>query len=306
MKIISRRSALALWQANFVKERLQSSYPDLLISIISIETEGDKRLDASLAKMGGKGLFVKALEEQLLSGEADIAVHSVKDMPVELPEGLELVAILKREDPRDAFVSIHFKNLHAISPETIVGTSSLRRQSQLQAIRSNLNVVSVRGNVDTRLQKLDNGALGGLILAVAGLKRLGLASRITEYLSTDIMLPAVGQGALGIECRVDDEITKALIAPLNDTPSAQCVLAERSMNTHLGGSCEWPIGGLARINHAGSLTLQGMVAAPNGSVLLKANAAGRPEEKWELGHKVAEQLLAQGAQDILNRWIDQP
>lgn len=272
---------------------------------MSIETEGDKRLDASLAKMGGKGLFVQALEEQVLSGEADIAVHSVKDMPVELPDGLELAVILKREDPRDAFVSMHFKNLHAIPREIMIGTSSLRRQGQLQAIRSDLNVVSVRGNVDTRLQKLDNGAFGALILAVAGLKRLGLASRITEYLSTDIMLPAVGQGALGIECRVDDEITKALIAPLNDTRSAQCVLAERSMNKHLGGSCEWPIGGLAKINHAGSLTLQGMVAAPDGSVLLKTNAAGRPEEKWELGHKVAEQLLAQGAQDILNRWIDQ-
>lgn len=299
LKIVTRESVLALWQANFVKNNLQALYPDMEIVLIGVTTEGDKILDVPLTKIGGKGLFVKALEEKLLNHEADIAVHSLKDMPAELPEGLLIGAILEREDPTDAFVSNKFSSIKALPSNAIVGTSSLRRQSQLSAIRPDLSLQTLRGNVNTRLQKLDNHEFDGIILASAGLKRLGLADRITEILPSQKMLSAVGQGALGIECRSEDADIRHLISPLHHTPTAQCVLAERSMNAMLGGSCQSPVAGLAIINNDGMLKLEGMVATPDGQTILKAWAVGNPEAMHLVGKQVAEQLLEQGADRII-------
>jgi hydroxymethylbilane synthase len=299
LKIVTRKSMLALWQANFVKDKLQALYPDLKIILIGITTEGDKILDIPLTKIGGKGLFVKALEEQLLNHAADIAVHSLKDMPVTLPKGLAIGAILEREDPTDAFISLNYPNIAALPPFATVGTSSLRRQSQLYALRSDFTPKTLRGNIDTRLQKLENGDYDAILLATAGLKRLGLSNYITESLSAQKMLPAVGQGALGIECRSEDAEIRDLIMPLHHTSTAQCVLAERHMSTLLGGSCESPIAGLAVINNDGVLKLQGMVATPDGKIILKACALGNPEAPLTVGKQVAEQLLAQGAQAII-------
>lgn len=299
LKIVTRESVLALWQANFVKNKLQALYPDMEIVLIGVTTEGDKILDVPLTKIGGKGLFVKALEEKLLNHEADIAVHSLKDMPAELPEGLLIGAILEREDPTDAFVSNKFSSIKALPSNAIVGTSSLRRQSQLSAIRPDLSLQTLRGNVNTRLQKLDNHEFDGIILASAGLKRLGLADRITEILPSQKMLSAVGQGALGIECRSKDADIRHLISPLHHMPTAQCVLAERSMNAMLGGSCQSPVAGLAIINQDGMLKLEGMVATPDGQTILKAWAVGNPEAMHLVGKQVAEQLLEQGADRII-------
>lgn len=298
LKIVTRESGLALWQANFVKDNLQALYPDLEISLIGVTTEGDKILDVPLTKIGGKGLFVKALEEKLLNHEADIAVHSLKDMPAELPEGLLIGAILEREDPTDAFVSNKFSNIEALPSNAIVGTSSLRRQSQLSAIRSDLSPQTLRGNVNTRLQKLDNHEFDGILLASAGLKRLGLADRITEILPPQKMLSAVGQGALGIECR-NEEAIRHLIMPLHHARTAQCVLAERNMNAMLGGSCQSPVAGLAIINNDGMLKLEGMVATPDGKTILRAWAVGNPEAMHLVGKQVAEKLLEQGADRII-------
>jgi len=300
LRIVSRKSALALWQANFVKAQLQHLNPNLSINILGITTEGDKDLENSLAKIGGKGLFVKALEEKLLRHEADIAVHSLKDMPVQLPEGLEIAAILKREDVRDALISLTRVALKDLPPQSNVGTSSLRRQSQLYALRNDLQPKLLRGNIDTRLQKLDRGEYHAIILAVAGLNRLQLEHRIVEYLKPEIMLPAVGQGALCIECRSEDSEIKNLIAPLHHLPTAYCTLAERSMNTALGGSCQLPIAALATISPEGRLQLQGMVGTPDGRLLLKAQLSGAPEEMLTIGKKVAEQLLAKGAKSIID------
>lgn len=299
LKIVTRKSALALWQANFVKDQLQVLHPDLEINLIGVTTEGDKILDVPLAKIGGKGLFVKALEEKLLNHEADIAVHSLKDMPAALLDGLALGAILKREDPTDAFVSLHYPSIQALPLNATVGTSSLRRQSQLYALRRDLNLQMLRGNVDSRLQKLEHGEYDAILLATAGLKRLGFLDRITEILSPQKMLSAVGQGALGIECRIEDAEIRHLIMPLHHTPTAQCVLAERNMNALLGGSCQSPIAGLAVINDDGMLKLEGMVATPDGKTLLKAWAIGNPEAMLMVGKQVAEQLLEQGADDII-------
>lgn len=303
LRIVTRKSALALWQANFVKDKLQTLYPNLEITLISVTTEGDQILDIPLTKMGGKGLFVKALEEHLLNHTADIAVHSIKDMPAALPEGLTLTAILEREDPSDAFISLQYPTLEALPPQATIGTSSLRRQAQLVALRHDLTIKMLRGNIDTRLQKLDNNEYDAIILATAGLKRLGLAHRITQSFSTTDptinMLPAVGQGALGIECRISDKKIQHLIMPLHHTPTAQCVLAERHMNALLGGNCQSPIAGLAIINNEGLLKLEGMVATPDGRTILKAQAIGNPEAMLIVGKQVAEQLLEQGAQDII-------
>lgn len=299
LKIVTRKSTLALWQANFVKDQLEALHPDLEINLIGVTTEGDKILDVPLAKIGGKGLFVKALEEKLLNHEADIAVHSLKDMPAELPDGLVLGAIMKREDPSDAFVCLKHVSIQALPPNATVGTSSLRRQSQLYALRRDLIPQTLRGNVDTRLQKLELGEYDAIILATAGLKRLGLEHRITESLSPKKMLSAVGQGALGIECRIEDAEIRHLLMPLHHTPTAQCVLAERNMNALLGGSCQSPIAGLAVINDDGMLKLEGMVATPDGQTILKAWAIGNPEAMLMVGKQVAEQLLEQGADDII-------
>jgi hydroxymethylbilane synthase len=303
-RIVSRKSPLALWQAEFVKSQLQALQPQLDIIILPIQTEGDMNLSSSLAKIGGKGLFVKALEEYLLKNQADIAVHSLKDMPAELPEGLELAAILQREDPREAFVSCRYPSLQALPPRAVIGTSSLRRQSQLYALRSDLQIKNLRGNVDTRIQKLKQGDYDGILLAVAGLKRLGLENYIQEILPPDTLLPAVGQGALSIECRTHDLHTKEIIKPLHHLPTAYGVLAERAMNAKLGGGCQLPIAGLSVMIHHDMLKLQGLVGSPDGQKLLKATAEGKRKQAIEIGQQVAKLLLAAGAQNIIDRCMD--
>lgn len=300
LKIVTRKSALALWQANFVKNKLQALHPELEIILIGVTTEGDQILDVPLTKMGGKGLFVKALEEHLLNHTADIAVHSIKDMPATLPDGLMLSAILEREDPSDAFISVQYSNLKALPPHATVGTSSLRRQAQLCALRHDLNMKTLRGNIDTRIQKLDENEYDAIILATAGLKRLGFSDRINQSFSITEILPAVGQGALGIECRTEDTAIQNLIMSLNHTPTAQCVFAERQMNALLGGNCQSPVAGLAVINHDGLLKLQGLVATPDGQTILKASASGNSEAILTISEQVATQLLQQGAKDIIS------
>ena len=245
LKIATRQSPLALWQANFVKNRLEDLYPQIKVKLISMVTKGDVILDTPLAKIGGKGLFVKELENALLEKCADIAVHSMKDVPMQFPKGLGLSVICKREDPRDAFVSNKYQSLDELPQGSIVGTSSLRRQCQLKQLRPDLDIRSLRGNVGTRLTKLDNGDYDAIILAAAGLIRLGMPNRITSFIETTQFLPAAGQGAVGIECRTDDAAVQALLAPLADPETTACVLAERAMNAHLQGGCQVPIGGYA-------------------------------------------------------------
>ena len=245
LKIATRQSPLALWQANYVKDRLQQQYPDLTVELVPMVTKGDVILDSPLAKIGGKGLFVKELENALLNKEADIAVHSMKDVPMQFPEGLGLAVICQREDPRDAFVSHSYRTFTELPQGAVVGTSSLRRQCQLKALRPDLDIRSLRGNVGTRLSKLDNGDYDAIILASAGLIRLGLADRIASFIDIEQSLPAAGQGAVGIECRTDDVQVQALLAPLADAETTYCVRAERAMNNHLQGGCQVPIGGYA-------------------------------------------------------------
>lgn len=300
VRIISRQSALAMWQAQFVKEKLLNFYPEMEISITGIKTEGDKILDIPLTKVGGKGLFVKELEHALLKGEADIAVHSLKDIPSQLPAGLEIAAILEREDARDALVALEPYQLNSLAKSAIVGTSSLRRQTQVLAIRRDLILQDLRGNVDTRIQKLKNGSYQAMILAVAGLKRLGLENYIQEYLSIEDMLPAVAQGALGIECRIDDNELKQCLQKLHHVPTAQCVLAERSMNALLDGGCQLPTAGYAYLNkNNNELTLQGKVASLDGKTVLNASASGKAEDYYSIGQQVGNVLIQQGAKEIL-------
>lgn len=299
LRIVSRKSTLALWQANFVKTQLQALYPNLEVEILGVNTEGDKNLEVPLSKIGGKGLFVKTLEEHLLNQQADIAVHSLKDIPIELPEGLTLAAILEREDPSDVFLSKDFSSIRALPPQASVGTSSLRRQGQLYAMRSDLRVIPLRGNVDTRVLKMDLKEYDGIILAAAGLKRLNLAERITEHLSPEQMLPAIGQGALSIECRNEDSDLIRILQSLSHAPSTHCVFAERSMSRALGGGCQLPIAGFALIQSDGLLHLRGRVCSPDGTPILSAESTGNPEDFNTIGIAVAKQLLAQGAQTIL-------
>ncbi|HID4613718.1 TPA: hydroxymethylbilane synthase, partial [Pluralibacter gergoviae] len=261
LRIATRQSPLALWQAHYVKERLEAHHPQLQVELVPMVTRGDVILDTPLAKVGGKGLFVKELELALLEGRADIAVHSMKDVPVAFPQGLGLSVICERGDPRDAFVSNHYASIDALPAGSIVGTSSLRRQCQLAASRPDLVIRSLRGNVGTRLGKLDAGEYDAIILAVAGLQRLGLESRIRQPLSPEQSLPAVGQGAVGIECRMDDERTLALLAPLNHPETAVRVTAERAMNTRLEGGCQVPIGSYAELID-GDVWLRALVGAP--------------------------------------------
>lgn len=274
------------------------SHPDLAVELVPMVTKGDIILDTPLAKVGGKGLFVKELEVALLEHRADIAVHSMKDVPVEFPDGLGLVTICEREDPRDAFVSARYASLDDLPIGSVVGTSSLRRQCQIAARRPDLVIRSLRGNVGTRLSKLDNGDYDAIILAVAGLKRLGLESRIRMALPPEVSLPAVGQGAVGIECRLDDEHTRALLAPLNDLETAVRVRAERAMNTRLEGGCQVPIGSYAEL-HNGELWLRALVGAPDGSQIVRGERRGAPAEAAELGISLAEELLNNGARRIL-------
>ena len=298
LKIATRQSPLALWQANYVKDRLQQLYPDLTIELVPMVTKGDVILDSPLAKIGGKGLFVKELENALLNKEADIAVHSMKDVPMQFPEGLGLAVICQREDPRDAFVSHSYRTFAELPQGAVVGTSSLRRQCQLKALRPDLNIRSLRGNVGTRLSKLDNGDYDAIILASAGLIRLGLADRIASFIDVEQSLPAAGQGAVGIECRTDDMQVQALLAPLADAKTTYCVRAERAMNNHLQGGCQVPIGGYAVLQQ-GQLYLRALVGDIDGSRIIRAEGKSAVENAEALGVQIAEQLLAQGADKIL-------
>lgn len=298
LRIATRQSALALWQANYVKDRLEQAHPGLTVTLLPMVSRGDKLLDAPLAKIGGKGLFVKELENALLADEADIAVHSMKDVPMEFPEGLGLYCICEREDPRDAFVSNTFASLDELPQGSVVGTSSLRRQAQLLARRPDLQIRFLRGNVNTRLAKLDAGEYDAIILAAAGLIRLGFAERIKSAISDVDSLPAGGQGAVGIECRVADSRVQALLAPLHHEPTALRVRAERALNTRLNGGCQVPIACYATLDND-QLYLRGLVGEPQGTRLLRAEAYGPAQAPEALGVQVAEALLMQGAGEIL-------
>lgn len=303
LTIATRQSPLALWQANFIKDQLTSLYPDLTIELLTMVTRGDKILDTPLAKIGGKGLFVKELEQSLLQKEADIAVHSLKDVPMVLPQGLVLGAYCKRHAPTDAFVCNHYRHLDELPHGATLGTSSLRRECQLRQYRPDLIIKSLRGNVGTRLAKLDNGEYDAIVLATSGLQRLGLDERICHELDHHISLPAVGQGALAIECRADDNEVLSLLAPLNDAHTHLCVLAERAMNTALEGGCQVPIAGFATLDGQ-TLTLEGRVGTPDGSTLLVAKhhitlGNDSKTDAINLGKTIAQSLLAQGADSIL-------
>ena len=299
LRIATRKSLLALWQAEYVKAELERAHPGLTVELVSMTSRGDRILDAPLAKVGGKGLFVKELETALLEDRADIAVHSMKDVPMEFPEGLGLGVICPREDPRDAFVSNRFESLDALPPGSVVGTSSLRRECQLRRLRPDLTVNFLRGNVNTRLGKLDDGEYDAIILASAGLIRLGLTDRIRQPLSVEVSLPAGGQGAVGIELREGDARTAALIEPLHHPDTAWRVGAERALNTRLQGGCQVPIAAYAELESEGTLWLRGLVGRADGSEILRAEGRAAAADFDALGTAVADDLLAQGAADLL-------
>ena len=299
LRIATRRSSLAMWQAEHVRDRLQNAHPELQVSLVPMATQGDRILDVALAKIGGKGLFVKELESALLEGRADLAVHSMKDVPMDLPEGLTLATILDREDPSDAFVSNASADFAKLPDRARVGTSSLRRQCQLRALRPDLEISDLRGNVNTRLAKLDNGDFDAIILASAGLKRLGLSARISQRLTPEQLLPAVGQGAIGIEICAGDARTCELVEALHDTATATCIDAERSMNRCLQGGCQVPIAAHAVLQGDNSIWIRGLVGSIDGQRILRAQATGVPEQAAALGREIAEQLLAKGADALL-------
>jgi hydroxymethylbilane synthase len=299
LRIATRESPLALWQAEHVKARLQSLHPGLDVQLLAMTTRGDQLLGAPLAAVGGKGLFVKELEQAMLEGRADLAVHSMKDVPAQQPEGLTLTAFLEGEDPRDAFVSNRYATLAELLQGAHVGTSSLRRQTQLRGLRPDLRISDLRGNVGTRLRKLDEGQYDAILLAHAGLARLGLGARIRESFDPEVFIPAIGQGIIGIECREDDARTRALVAPLHHQRSATRLIAERALNSRLGGACQVPVAGHARIK-GGRLRLQALVGAPDGSRRVRGEIEGDVGEATELGLRLAEQLLAAGAREILS------
>jgi len=298
LRIATRQSPLALWQAEFVKAELEKIHPDLTVELVPMVTRGDKILDTPLAKIGGKGLFVKELELAMLDGRADIAVHSMKDVPMEFPEGLGLSVICEREDPRDAFVSNKYKNIDDLPQGAKVGTCSLRRQCQLKAKRPDIQILDLRGNVGTRLGKLDQGLYDGIILASAGLKRLGLAERIAHEISTEWMLPAGGQGAVGIECRVDDSRIQKYLAPLNHTETAYRVTAERAVNQTLEGGCQVPIGVFSTVKND-SIHIEALVGKVDGSLIIQDQIVGPLDRTEQLGITLAKQLLSSGAGEIL-------
>ena len=304
VRIATRKSALALWQAEYVKAKLEYFHPDIQVELVPMTTKGDIILDTPLAKVGGKGLFVKELEVAILEDRADIAVHSMKDVPVEFPEGLGLETICPREDPRDAFVSNTINSLADLPQGAIVGTSSLRRQCQIKALRPDLDIRDLRGNVNTRLKKLDNGEYDAIILAAAGLIRLEMPERIREYIAPEVMLPANGQGAVGIECRIDDVTIKALLAPLSCEETRIRVVAERAMNRALEGGCQVPIGSYAVLNNQ-EIYLRGLVGSVDGSEILTSEIRGHINQAAQLGNQLAEQLLAKGAGKILRQVYDQ-
>ncbi|PSV24823.1 MULTISPECIES: hydroxymethylbilane synthase [unclassified Photobacterium] len=300
IRIATRKSPLAMWQAEFVKAELEQAHPGIIVELVPMITKGDIILDTPLAKVGGKGLFVKELEVAMLEGRADIAVHSMKDVPVEFPEGLGLVTICEREDPRDAFVSNKYNNIDELPQGAIVGTSSLRRQCQLRAQRPDLIVNDLRGNVNTRLRKMDEGQYDAIILACAGLKRLKMEDRIRSEITPEVSLPAVGQGAVGIECRLDDTRVRQLLAALSDQATTTRVLCERAMNNYLQGGCQVPIGSYAELE-GDQIWLRALVGEPDGSKIVRAEIRGPIEQAEQLGETLAEQLLNDGARDILNR-----
>jgi len=299
LRLGTRKSPLALWQAEHVRARLQRLHPGLQVELVTMTTEGDRVLDTSLAKVGGKGLFVKELEQGLLENRIDLAVHSMKDVTVSFPAGLHIAAICEREDPRDAFVSNRYDRLAALPDGARVGTSSLRRQCQLRAAFPRLSIETLRGNVNTRLSRLDEGRFDAVILAVAGLKRLGLENRIRAALEPHESLPAVGQGAVGIECRANDARTNELLAPLDHAATRTCVEAERAMNAALEGGCQVPIGGYAVLED-GELHLHGLVGDPDGSRVIRADIRGPAKDAVALGRRLAEKLLKLGAKTILD------
>ncbi|WP_227370464.1 hydroxymethylbilane synthase [Halomonas sp. M20] len=300
LRIATRKSMLALWQAEHVRDRLLELHPGLEVELVAMSTRGDKILDTPLAKVGGKGLFVKELEESMLDGRADIAVHSMKDVPMHFPEGLGLSVILEGAEPTDAFISNHYASFEALPEGAKVGTSSLRRGLQVSEKRPDLEVLTLRGNVQTRLRKLDDGEYDAIILATSGLRRLGLSERITMELPAEISLPACGQGALGIECRINDPELLDLLVPLDHLDTATRVRAERAMNTRLDGGCQVPIAGHAVLEEGGrTLWLRALVGMPDGSRVLRAEGRGSANEPEILGIRVAEELLDQGAGEIL-------
>ncbi|MFC3123180.1 hydroxymethylbilane synthase [Agaribacter flavus] len=298
IRIATRKSALAMWQARYVQERLQYYHQDLEVILLPMSTQGDRILDTPLAKIGGKGLFIKELELAMQEGRADLAVHSMKDVPVQFPQGFGLHAICPRENPFDAFVSNTVASLESLPMGAVVGTSSLRRQAQLRHFRPDIQISDLRGNVNTRLAKLDAGHYDAIILASAGLIRLEMQSRINHEISEDICLPAVGQGAVGIECRNDDDTLIDLLQPLNDPETALRVRAERAMNARLEGGCQVPIGSFAKLQGE-ELKLRGLVASPDGKTVLRASAHGHLDQPEPIGIALAEDLLAQGAGEIL-------
>lgn len=295
--IATRQSQLALWQANFISARLREAHPDLAVALHGITTRGDRWLASPLSKLGGKGLFIKELEEALASGAADLAVHSVKDVPAELPAGFAMPVIAFREDPRDVLVTRDGSMLAGLPPGARVGSSSLRRQAQLLARRPDLVIEPIRGNVDTRLGKLDKGEYDAIVLAAAGLARLGLAGRASEYLETDVCLPAAGQGALGIECRAGDDGVRALLEPLEDTQVAACVSAERTVSAVLGADCTAPLAAHATPLDEG-VRLQSRLATPDGRRILEAQGEG--SDPIAVGESVAASLVSQGAAEVLS------
>jgi hydroxymethylbilane synthase len=298
LKIATRKSPLALWQAEHVKARLEAHYPGLNIELVKMTTQGDQILHSPLSKIGGKGLFIKELEQGMLAGEADIAVHSMKDVPYEIPPGFELGAILKRENPFDAFVSNHFNSINDLPQGATVGTCSMRRIVQLKAIRPDIKILDLRGNVNTRLKKLDDGEYDAIILACAGLIRLGFEDRIKQQIPEDQSLPAVGQGAVGIEIRENDTEILDLIAPLIDTETTYRVSAERAMNARLEGGCSSPVAGFSTIDND-QITLTGLVGNVDSGVILKHQVFGNVAESEALGVELANELISLGARDIL-------
>ncbi len=298
LRIATRKSMLALWQANWIKDRLEKLYPDLDVELVRIMTKGDKILDVPLAKVGGKGLFVKEIEDALLDGRADIAVHSMKDVPTDFPEGLFLSVITEREDPRDAWFCNAGVSLDEIKKGALVGTSSLRRKVQLKARRPDLVFDDLRGNVDTRLRKLEEGKYDAIILAAAGVKRLKLADKVTAYIDSDVMLPAVGQGAVGIECRIGDDVTNGMIASLNHLDTSIAVRAERAFLGRLEGGCQVPIACFAEPD-GDTFRIRGLVGSLDGETVITAEATGDCDKAEEVGIALADELLGRGAREIL-------
>ncbi|MDQ8039056.1 MAG: hydroxymethylbilane synthase [Rickettsiella sp.] len=303
LRIATRKSPLAYWQAYTIKKQLEKHYPFLSIELLPLITEADRHLESALNKLGGKGLFVKELENALLSGQADIAVHSMKDVPMEIEKKLKIAAICEREDPRDVLISKSGETMQQLITNASIGTSSLRRQSQLMALRPDLKIQPLRGNVNTRLEKLACGNYDAIILAAAGLIRLERTACISEYLETNFFLPAPGQGALGIECRLDDEDTCSLITVLNHLPTYPCVMAERALSRELGGNCQVPIAAYADYLGGDQIRLRGLVATLNGNSIVKVEKYGRLEQAEELGITAAKELVAQGADKILKEFL---